>query len=85
MRPRSRRRGGRGRGGGGGGGRGGGGGGGRGGRGGIHPASVSNITMVPAVNSLQLVTEAVNDSSDHKSFETFNDHVNQRQWSVPVQ
>ena len=49
----------------------------------IHPASASNVTMVPVVNSLQLVTEAVNDSSDPQSFETFEDYVNQRQWLVP--
>jgi hypothetical protein len=35
---------------------------------GIHPASASNITVVPVVNSLQLVTEAVNDSSDQQPF-----------------
>jgi hypothetical protein len=46
---------------------------------GIHPASASNVTIV--VNSLQIVTEAVNDSS--QSFETFEDYVNQRQWLVP--
>ncbi len=50
---------------------------------GIHPASASNITVVPVVNSLQLVTEAVIDSSDQQPFETFEDYVNQRQWLVP--
>jgi hypothetical protein len=50
---------------------------------GIHPASASDVTMVPVVNSLQLVTEVVNDSSDQQSFETFEDYVNQRQWLVP--
>jgi len=50
---------------------------------GIHPASASNITVVPVVNSLQLVTEAVIDSSDQQPFETFEDYVNQHKWLVP--
>jgi hypothetical protein len=50
---------------------------------GIHPATSSKATIVPLVNSLQLVTGAVDEISEYQFFETFEDYVNQRQWLVP--
>jgi len=49
---------------------------------GIHPTTSRNVSLVPLVGSLQLVTGAVDESTRLKSFGTFEEYINQRPWLV---
>ena len=49
---------------------------------GIHPTTSRNVSLVPLVGSLQLVTGAVDESSGLKSFGTFEEYINQRSWLI---
>ena len=49
---------------------------------GIHLTTSRNVSLVPLVGSLQLVTGAVDESTRLKSFGTFEEYINQRPWLV---
>jgi hypothetical protein len=49
---------------------------------GIHPTTSRNVSLVPLVGSLQLVTGSVDESTRLKSFGTFEEYINQRPWLV---